>query len=541
MDLVSLATCRVLLATALSGIAIIGCGRIGIDRRDEHGMTALMRAAASGNAQLAEDLLTRGADVNAKVPRRDLRELLAFVSWMQELPKSDVGYTPLHYAVQGRSPEVVRILLRHGARLDEPDAFAITPLSLAVLNRDAETVALLVDAGAKPAAHDVALAIRASASTIVEYLLAHGADPNARDRAPRAAAPASPPLIVSAATMGDTGIVRALIDAGADVNAHDRNGWTALRWAQQRNDADHVAVAALLVARGAQDEAGAKADALLNAVRARDVAALREALQGGAAANASDQEGTPVLVSAAQAGLADGVAALIAAGANVEASSPHGPTPLVAAIQAGSIETVKALLGAGARVNRPDGNHLTPLRAASQRDNAEITKLLLASSASPNADALAAAALAGNVEQVAVLLEQGADPNAGGKGYVLSEATRGCTRHDNTLVVRALLDAGADPRRHGDDNYTPLHRAAGLCPATLVKLLIAHGADVNARAINGYTPLIGPAFSGDVETLRMLIAAGADVNARDDAGKSILEYAARHPDIQMELRRAGAR
>src|SRR5438477_13119522 len=94
----------------LVGAALtMACRGIGVDRRDEHGTTALMRAAMAGNRAESERLITRGADVNARVPTRDLRELIAFLSWMQELPASDIGYTPLHYAAQSRSAAVAAL------------------------------------------------------------------------------------------------------------------------------------------------------------------------------------------------------------------------------------------------------------------------------------------------------------------------------------------------------------------------------------------------------------------------------------------------
>ena len=65
--------------------------------------------------------------------------------------------------------------------------------------------------------------------------------------------------------------------------------------------------------------------------------------------------------------------------------------------------------------------------------------------------------------------------------------------------------------------------------------------DQNARDSNQVTPLISAAASGKLENLRLLINAGADVRARDRDGKSVLEYAARYPEVQEELRRAGAR
>ena len=528
-------------------LALAACGKFGVDKRDEHGMTALMIAARAGSRDDVERLIDRGANVNAAVPTRDLRELIAFVSWMQQLPESDVGYTPLHYAVMGGNPEIVRLLLARGAKAFVAARGGMTPMDLAVLRSNVPMLDMLARAGARPSARQLHLAIAQSTPVTVRALLSHGADPNERiPPAARSAAPSPPPMIIAATMRGDTEIVRALLDAGADIDARDRNGWTAVRWAQQqggggsrRGPGDRAAVAVLLQGAGASDEGGAKADALFHAIYAKDEAAVRAALRAGANANARDARGVVALVSAARLGLAAAVAALVDAGANVNASAEYDTTPLIAAIEGGSVDAVRKLIEAGARVNQADRFHVTPLEAAGRAKHTEITQLLLASSATLDPAALATAALSGNLEQVRLLLAKGADPNAGGKGHTLNEAVRGCTRHDNTEVVRALLDAGADPRQHGDDNYTPLHRA-NLCPPAVTRLLLEHGADVNASSINGWTAIMGAAFDGNIEIVRMLIAAGANVNARDDAGKTVLQYAQQHPIVQEELRRAGA-
>lgn len=95
--------------------ALAACGGIAGEPRDEHAMTALMRAADGGDLAEAERLVAAGADVKAVVPTRELREFVAFISWMQTLPRWDVGYTPLHYAARGGHAGIVRLLIARGA------------------------------------------------------------------------------------------------------------------------------------------------------------------------------------------------------------------------------------------------------------------------------------------------------------------------------------------------------------------------------------------------------------------------------------------
>ena len=50
------------------------------------------------------------------------------------------------------------------------------------------------------------------------------------------------------ARKGNTEVVKALIEAGADVNAKDNDGWTVLSWACTKNNKD---IAQLLIENGA--------------------------------------------------------------------------------------------------------------------------------------------------------------------------------------------------------------------------------------------------------------------------------------------------
>jgi ankyrin repeat protein len=76
---------------------------------------------------------------------------------------------------------------------------------------------------------------------VVRYLIKHGADVNTRNKAQQT------PLIL-AAHHGDVEVNEALMDAGAEMEAEDGNGWTALTWASYR---EHDSAASILISRGA--------------------------------------------------------------------------------------------------------------------------------------------------------------------------------------------------------------------------------------------------------------------------------------------------
>ncbi len=256
---------------ALVWFVLTSCGKIGIDKRDQHGMTSLMRAAQRGDAAEVGRLIARGANVHAKVPTRDLRELIAFLSWMQQLPESDIGYTPLFYAAEGGSAEVVRLLIGRDADVHHVARGGTTALQLAIWRSDLEVIRLLAAAGARSDSRQFALAIMRSSPETVRLLLTLGADPNAIPAGdPRRPGPQHPPPIIAAAQRGDAAVLRALIEARADVNARDHNGWSALRWAAQagsrRQNQNMTTIIALLENAGARDKAGNSAAARCSGV-----------------------------------------------------------------------------------------------------------------------------------------------------------------------------------------------------------------------------------------------------------------------------------
>jgi ankyrin repeat protein len=150
------------------------------------------------------------------------------------------GESALHLAAAFDRPEMVEILVANGADLERRNRRDRTPLHMA----RGETVEILLRFGVDLGARDDlgATPLHRAGHEAAALLIAQGADIHARDRA------GGTPLL-RAVERGDDGLVRLLIDYGADVNAADsRRGATAVHRAVSRRD---LVLIRLLLSRGA--------------------------------------------------------------------------------------------------------------------------------------------------------------------------------------------------------------------------------------------------------------------------------------------------
>jgi ankyrin repeat protein len=148
-------------------------------------------------------------------------------------------------------------------------------------------------------------------------------------------------------------------------------------------------------------------------------------------------------------------------------------------------------------INAVDAMGRTPLAWAAARGDTRSIVTLLSHGANPNitdiqlSGALSNAAAQGYSVAVRLLLEAGARPDlhhSSGerKGSALNCAARNAS---DVLLLKNLLDFGADVDASGNDGRTALAHAARTDNASFAMLLLEYGADINSVACDGSTPL----------------------------------------------------
>jgi len=280
-----------------------------------------------------------------------------------------------------------------------------------------------------------------------------------------------PSDIADAAQNKNAAVVKKLLKEGADVNAAQGDGMTALHWAALNGDGE---LASMLLYAGAN--VGAK----------------------------TRLGGYTPLHLAAQVGHASVIAPLVAAGAPVTAVTATGATALMQAAHSGSADSVRILLENGADPNlKETANGQTALMFAAASDRLDVVKLLLARgadiSATSRVEDFSALTMSSEVDQNGVPRE--AQPTQRGD-------VPGVTRPFN---YNELIG------KHG--GLSALHFAARQGAIATAEALIAAGADVNQRgAGDKTTPILVAAVNGHFDLVGILLDKGANPNLVSEAG-----------------------
>ncbi len=165
---------------------------------------------------------------------------------------------------------------------------------------------------------------------------------------------------------------------------------------------------------------------------------------------------------------------------NIDAADALGRTPLIWAVARGNEYFIALLLGASADPNTLDTQWTGAVSYAAERDHVICVRLLLEDGAGP--DPLS--------------------PDGIRVGSALNCATRNGTK---PLILKTLLDFGADVEASSVEGITPLIHATRIDNVNFAILLFEYGGDINATSTLGQTPLATAIAYNSHKVLQLLL------------------------------------
>ncbi|HUU82557.1 MAG TPA: ankyrin repeat domain-containing protein [Phycisphaerae bacterium] len=350
--------------------------------------------------------------------------------------------TCLHFAA---TQPMAELLIRHGAALEPLDRYGRTPLCVALWLARREVAEFLIAKGAETNAvgrgHRTALsyAVASGDNDVVQVLIQKGVNVDLIGRL------GTRTPLASAAAEGHYAIVETLLDAGAKIQAGNRDGGTPLDYAIS---ARRLRIVRLLLDRGARID--------------RESASVLK----------------PTLHRAVGSGCEDLVTSVIdwvAGDATI-----HGEADVKQAV--------------AAFVDRPDRAGRPALYVAVMLGDTAIAEYLVEHGADVNAGVagrgmdfdtpFTRAVDLGRIEMVNLFLTHGANVQRDGGRALITAAGRGSPE-----VITRLVEAGAKTEFRDRMDNTPLIVAAGKGHASAVKTLLEHGADQTAVNRSGQSAL----------------------------------------------------
>ncbi len=295
---------------------------------------------------------------------KELKKLLDSYKYINGI-NLNIGNS-LHYACFNKNLTMVELLIQYGADVNATNKDGRTALSSAILadNANKKIIELLLKNNANPNVDDILLsACHYQKCTIVEVLIEYGADVNATNKDGRTALssainnsgasieivelllknhinPNVDDILHIACYEQNLAMVELLIQYGADVNATDKDGKTALFSAIFADNANKKTVELLL-----KNNANPNVDNILHhACYEQNFALVKLLVENGADVNATDKDNETALYNAIIADNANKkiIRYLIANGADIHKENNNGISPLSFA-ESNKISLVKVL------------------------------------------------------------------------------------------------------------------------------------------------------------------------------------------------------
>ncbi len=503
---------------------------------NKDGLTLLMAAIYFGQNEIVKFLIDKGADVNAKANNGGTSLILASLKGHEDVvkillakgadvnAKTNEGLTALSAARYKEHQGIVRILKAAGAKdnamLNSNDSAMLDQMPSLTNVMGISEQKFNIRPEGEDAAMNATMKIFTTFALTVGLMM--GPLGNAQTlpgdkNVPSASIVAVNDVkqraideMVMAATLGDLTKVQTALNFKLDINGFNSKGITALMAAAYDEQEEMIK---FLIAKGADTNAknNEGKTALMMAFRfynKKVKETVELLLAKGADVNKKDNNGWTALIYASLLGENEIVEQLLAKGADANANDG---TALMVASEYGFKKIVESLLKKGVDVNETDNNGWTALIQASASGQKDVVELLLAKGADVDANggmALMVASEYGFKEIVELLLKKGVDVNeADNNGWTALIRASGSGRKD---VVKLLLAKGANVNAEYFDGTTALMGASGKGYMEIVEQLLAKGADVNVKRADGMTALSLAIKYGHQDIVKILKAAGAD-------------------------------
>ncbi len=439
---------------------------------------SLVDSVRAGNRDAAIALLEQHGDVNDRMAD---------------------GTTALHWAVHNGDADLVKRLIKAGAKVSVANDYGATPMSEAAERADAHILEMLLKAGANvespnPLGQTALMTVaRTNHVDAAKLLLAHHANVNAKEQWRGQTA------LMWAAAQSQPEMVKLLVSHGADVNARSSiREWERKVTAEPRP----------------QNRPVGGLTALLLAAREGCAACAAALVRGKAEINLGDPDNISPLLMATLNGRFDAAAYLVKAGANPNKWDTWGRAPLYSTVDYNTTPR-------GGRPDRPSSDRTTAL---------DVEEMLLKAGANPNMQ----------LKLFPPYRSLGQDRGGDGMLTVGTTPLIRAAKAGDSASIQLLLAHGAMPDLPNSQGITPLMAAAGVGSTTIdtrgrfrneqqcidsAKRLLAAGANINAQRDNGQTSVHGAALWGWNTFVQFLADNGANLQVADHDGIKALDVA----------------
>ena len=375
-------------------------------------------------------------------------------------------------------------------------------------------------------------------------LVEAGADINARNKDGNTA------LMLATCNKEDgEAICDLLLKAGAGINEKNNDGWTPLMWVARYSSPEVCKV--LIEARAdinARNKDGSTA-LMLATCNSENASSICDLLiQNRAEIDARDNDGDTSLIWSIRSSTEEVCKKLIKAGATLDTTTPRGKQVFMQSVLNAQTAVCEILIKAGANVNEKGEDGLTALIAAAMAGNSDTVKLLLDAGANVNSIATTTGKKQTAIDLVRDIVADLSNPLLGSlRRQVLEKDVKKVAPHaeldyKGTLKLleerggKSISEMGADSGGVSGDldvlitslRTTQYHTdVERLYQRRLLEILprIKNGADVNTVLdnANGTTALHNACGLSCVDIVRWLLGHGADLNMRTAKGASVYD------------------